>query len=333
MTFLEAKKIVEGKGYHVIKNSEGESFRQRVAREELEEAMKVVKRAGLKVINENDLTNFARFDSNSNIGIHKEYENEFITASAVFNDNADDPDIAPYDAELNILFKNEPANIDDIENNLYEILCRKLRPFGYVDAMDDSYDNGETIALKFNFFFDEDDNSDAIINKMITIAKSFTGDAQELFNNSMDESCCCGGKKKKGKKKGKKSGFVPFWAKKKGKVDEALEDDLDLEGMTLDEGFGTAEGTPLSHLCEEYISNGYFTKLAEEIGLEAAKAEFLEKAREVTGDKYYKTLTARIKAAKNATAVLFVLQGTMFGGSNMDLAAGTRQSAYHRNRR
>ena len=68
-------------------------------------------------------------------------------------------------------------------------------------------------------------------------------------------------------------------------------------------------------------------------GLEVAKAEFLEKAREVTGDKYYKTLSARIQAAKTATAVLFVLQGTMFGGSNMDLAAGTRQSAYHRNRR
>lgn len=217
MTFLEAKKIVEGKGYHVIKNSEGESFRQRVAREELEEAKRIAKEAGYRLIRE--------------------------------------------DEEI------------------------------------------------------EDDDE-------------------------LDEGCCgCDGKKKKGKKKGKKSGFVPFWAKKKDKVNEALEDDLDLEGITLDEGvtldegFGTAEGTPLSHLCEEYISDGYFTKLAEEIGLEAAKAEFLEKAREVTGDKYYKTLTARIKAAKTATAVLFVLQGTMFGGSNMDLAAGTRRSAYHRNRR
>ena len=105
------------------------------------------------------------------------------------------------------------------------------------------------------------------------------------------------------------------------------------EAITLDEGFGTAEGTPLSQLCAEYIQDGYFTKLANEIGLEAAKAEFLEKAREVTGDKYYKTLSTRIQAAKNATGVLFVLQGAMFGGSNMDLAAGTRQSAYHRNRR
>lgn len=333
MTFLEAKKIVEDKGYHVVKNSEGESFRQRVAREELEEAMKVVKRASLKVINENDLTNFASFDSNGNIGTYKDYEDEFATASAVFNDNTDDPDMTPYDAELNILFKNEPENIGDIENAIYEKLCDELRPFGYVDAMDDSYNNGETIALKFNFFFNEDDDSDTIINKMITIAKSFT-------DSNMDESCCgCDSKKKKGKKKGKKSDFVPFWAKKKDKVDEALEDDLDLEGMTLDEaitldeGFGTAGGTPLSQLCADYIQDDYFTKLANEVGLEVAKAEFLEKAREVTGDKYYKTLSARIQAAKTATAVLFVLQGTMFGGSNMDLAAGTRQSAYHRNRR
>lgn len=216
MTFLEAKKIVEGKGYHVVKNSEGESFRQRVAREELEEAKRIAEEAGYQLIRE--------------------------------------------DEEI------------------------------------------------------EDDDE-------------------------LDEGCCgCGGKKKKGKKKGKKSDFVPFWAKKKDKVDEALEDDLDLEGMTLDEGmildegFGTAEGTPLSQLCAEYIQDGYFTKLAAEVGLDVAKAEFLEKAREVTGDKYYKTLSTRIQAAKNATAVLFVLQGAMFGGSNMDLAAGTRQSAYHRNR-
>ena len=211
MTFLEAKKIVEGKGYHVVKNSEGESFRQRVAREELEEAKRIAEEAGYQLIREDE----------------------------------------------------------EIEDN-----------------------------------------------------------------DELDEGCCgCGGKKKKGKKKGKKSDFVPFWAKKKDKVDEAFEDDLDLEGMTLDEGFGTAGGTPLSQLCEEYIRDGYFTKLAAEIGLDAAKAEFLEKARKVTGDKYYKTLYSRIIGAKNPTAVLFVIQGTMFGGSNMDLAAGTRQSAYHRNRR
>ena len=157
MTFLEAKKIVEGKGYHVVKNPEGESFRQRVAREELEEAKRVAEKAGYRLIR-------------------------------------------------------------------------------------------------------EDDNE-------------------------------------------------------------------------LDEGFGTSEGTPLSRLCADYLQDNYFTKLADEVGLEAAKAEFLEKAREVTGDKYYRTLSARIQTAKNATAVLFVLQGVMFGGSNMDLAAGTRQSAWHRNRR
>ena len=44
MTFLEAKKIVEGKGYHVVKNPEDESFRQRVAREELEEAKRELER-------------------------------------------------------------------------------------------------------------------------------------------------------------------------------------------------------------------------------------------------------------------------------------------------
>ena len=54
MTFLEAKKIVEGKGYHVVKNSEGESFRQRVAREELEEAKRIAKEAGYQLIREDE---------------------------------------------------------------------------------------------------------------------------------------------------------------------------------------------------------------------------------------------------------------------------------------
>ena len=54
MTFLEAKKIVEGKGYHVVKNSEGESFRQRVAREELEEAKRIAEEAGYQLIREDE---------------------------------------------------------------------------------------------------------------------------------------------------------------------------------------------------------------------------------------------------------------------------------------
>ena len=52
MTFLEAKKIVEERGYRIAKNIEGESFRERVAREELEEAKRVAKRAGYQIINE-----------------------------------------------------------------------------------------------------------------------------------------------------------------------------------------------------------------------------------------------------------------------------------------
>ena len=121
MTFLEAKKIVEGKGYHVVKNSEGESFRQRVAHEELEEAMKVVKQAGLNVINENDLTNFAQFDSNGNINASQDFEDDKMILSANFNDNTDDEDMSPYDAELTIQFKKkkyilfgEYINIDNI---------------------------------------------------------------------------------------------------------------------------------------------------------------------------------------------------------------------------
>ena len=121
MTFLEAKKIVEEQGYHVVKNTADETFRERVAREELEEAKRIAEESGYTVIKENE---------------------------------------------------------------------------------------------------------------------------EELDEEELDEGCCGDGKKKKSKKKSKKDGFVPFWAKKKDKVDEsAEEDDLDLEGVQLDEGFGNAEGT------------------------------------------------------------------------------------------
>lgn len=290
MTFLEAKKIVEDKGYHVVKNSEGESFRERVAREEAK-----------RIVTEDTVA-----DRGWNIQVEKQDCDAFYRAIGRYIQKYGDIN---YTGMGKALYAYEPGKTVD---EYYEDIVRAVR--------------GE-------------------LEEAIRIAEEagyqlIREDEEIEDDDELDEGCCgCDSKKKKGKKKSKKSDFVPFWAKKKDKVDEALEDDLDLEGMTLDEaitldeGFGTAGGTPLSQLCADYIKDDYFTKLANEVGLEVAKAEFLEKAHEVTGDKYYKTLSARIQAAKTATAVLFVLQGTMFGGSNMDLAAGTRQSAYHRNRR
>lgn len=319
MTFLEAKKIVEGKGYHVVKNSEGESFRQRVAREELEEAKRVAKRAGYRIINEDEETPYetALMDKNFT---------NFV--ASISNDNDYDTNEEKYASWVDTLVNEQGWDVYDA---IEHVISKNWTEY---------YDEILNRALDDDFSTEE---AERIANLVATPLSGI--DYEEVLadpslyeDEDIDESCCCGGKKKKGKKKGKKSGFVPFWARKKDKVDEST-DDLDLEGMTLDEnmtldeGFGTAEGTPLSQLCADYIRDNYFTKLANEIGLEAAKAEFLEKAREVTGDKYYKTLSTRIQAAKNATGVLFVLQGAMFGGSNMDLAAGTRQSAYHRNRR
>lgn len=315
MTFLEAKKIVEDKGYHVVKNSEGESFRQRVAREELEEAMKVVKRAGLRVINEDEETPYetALMDKNFT---------NFV--ASISNDNDYDANEEKYASWVDTLVNEQGWDVYDA---IEHVISKNWSEY-YDEILDRALDND-------NISTEEAERIAGLVATPLSGIdyEEVLADPSLYKDEDIDESCCCGGKKKKGKKKGKKSGFVPFWAKKKDKVDESYEDDLDLEGMTLDEGFGTAGGTPLSQLCEEYIRDGYFTKLALEIGLDAAKAEFLEKARKVTGDKYYKTLYSRIIGAKNPTAVLFVIQGTMFGGSNMDLAAGTRQSAYHRNRR
>ncbi|MBQ2653523.1 MAG: hypothetical protein IJF83_08200 [Methanobrevibacter sp.] len=315
MTFLEAKKIVEGKGYHVVKNSEGESFRQRVAREELEEAKRVTKRAGYRIINEDEETPY------ETALMDKKFTN-FV--ASISNDNDYDTNEEKYASWVDTLVNEQGWDVYDAIDH---VISKNWSEY-YDEILDRALDNDDISTEEAERI------ADLVATPLSGIDyEEVLADPSLYKDEDIDESCCCGGKKKKGKKKGKKSGFVPFWARKKDKVDESYEDDLDLEGMTLDEGFGTAGGTPLSQLCEEYIRDGYFIKLASEIGLEAAKTEFLEKARKVTGDKYFRTLTTRIQAAKTPNAVLFVIQGTMFGGSNMDLAAGTRQSAYHRNRR
>ena len=200
MTFLEAKKIVEERGYRIAKNIEGESFRERVAREELEEAKRIAKAAGYQIIRE--------------------------------------------DEEI------------------------------------------------------EDDDE-------------------------IDEGCCgCGGKKKKGKKKGKKSEFVPFWAKKK-------------DGK-LNEDFGDTEGTTFTNICQDYVSGGKFFALVAQLGLQGAIEKVLADIKTAVGqgigDRYYNIFATRLRQSKSSTDALYKITNAMLAGENMDSAAGTRQSAYNRNR-
>lgn len=208
MTFLEAKKIVEGEGYRVVKNVDPETLRERIAREELEEAKRIAEAAGYTVINEND--------------------------------------------------------IDDTDT--------------------DEQDMTET-------------------------------------KPTMEETC--GGKKKKGKK-GKKSGFVPFWAKKK-------------DDKKIDEAFGDAEGTTFTSICEKYVKNSYFLTLSTQIGFKPAVEKLLDEVKKAIGsgisDKYYATFAARLNNMKNPMQVLYTITNAMLAGQGMDSAAGTSASAVARRRR
>ena len=143
--------------------------------------------------------------------------------------------------------------------------------------------------------------------------------AQEIFDSSMDESCC--DEKKKGKKKGKKSDFVPFWAKKK----------------KINERFGFTDGTTFTSICEKYLADDYITALVKEIGLEAAKEEFLADVREYIGhgisETYYKTFAARIRN-QSLISMIYSISNAMHAGQGNDLNAGTpRSAAARRNRR
>ena len=100
----------------------------------------------------------------------------------------------------------------------------------------------------------------------------------------------------------------------------------------LNEDFGDSEGSPLSKICQEYLSNDKISTIIAEKGLDETKAEILARARRVTGN-YYKTFALKILRAKTEDAVCAVLTSTMFGGQNLNMAAGTRQSALHRNGR
>ena len=135
-----------------------------------------------------------------------------------------------------------------------------------------------------------------------------------------------------GKKDGDK---VPPWAKldegKKGddkvppwaKLEEAKEVAEKAGFKVIKEGFGTAEGTLFTSICEKYLNNAYFLTLSAKVGLQAAIAEFLEEVRECIGKgvspEYYNKFAIRMKKCKTETNALFTISNAMFAGEGMAL--------------
>ena len=304
MTFLEAKKIVEERGYRIAKNIEGESFRERVAREELEEAKRVARRAGYQIINEDEATpyetalldkNFTNFVASiSNDNDYNANEEKYASwVDTLVNEEGWDV----YDAIDHVISKNWSEYHD-------EILDRALND-------DISTEEAERIA-------------DLVATPLSSIDyEEVLLDPSLYKDEDIDEGCCgAGSKKKKGKKKGKKSEFVPFWAKKK-------------DGK-LNEDFGDTEGTTFTNICQEYVSGGKFFAIVAQVGLQGAIEKVLADVKTAVGqgigDKYYNTFATRLRQAKSPTDALYKITNAMLAGENMDSAAGTRQSAYNRNR-
>lgn len=136
---------------------------------------------------------------------------------------------------------------------------------------------------------------------------------------------------------GKKGGDkVPPWAKldegKKGddkvppwaKLDEAKTIAEEAGYKVIKKGgFGTAEGTLFTSICEKYINKAYFVTLAARIGLKAAIAEFLEEVRKCIGKgvsaEYYNKFAIRMKACNSETDALFTISNAMLAGQGMAL--------------
>ena len=136
---------------------------------------------------------------------------------------------------------------------------------------------------------------------------------------------------------GKKGGDkVPPWAKldegKKGddkvppwaKLDEAKTIAEEAGYKVIKKGgFGTAEGTLFTSICEKYINKAYFVTLAARIGLKAAIAEFLEEVRKCIGTgvsaEYYNKFAIRMKACNSETDALFTISNAMLAGQGMAL--------------
>lgn len=119
---------------------------------------------------------------------------------------------------------------------------------------------------------------------------------------------------------GKKGGDnVPPWAK----LEEAKAIAEEAGYKVIKEGFGTAEGTLFTSICEKYINNAYFVTLAATVGLKAAIAEFLEEVRGCIGKgvsaEYYNKFALRMKACKSETKALFTISNAMLAGQGMAL--------------
>lgn len=112
---------------------------------------------------------------------------------------------------------------------------------------------------------------------------------------------------------------VPPWAK----LEEAKEVAEKAGFKVIKEGFGTAEGTLFTSICEKYLNNAYFLTLSAKIGLQAAIAEFLEEVRECIGKgvspEYYNKFAIRMKKCKTETNALFTISNAMFAGEGMAL--------------
>jgi hypothetical protein len=119
---------------------------------------------------------------------------------------------------------------------------------------------------------------------------------------------------------GKKGGDnVPPWAK----LEEAKAIAEEAGYKVIKEGFGTAEGTLFTSICEKYINNAYFVTLAATVGLKAAIAEFLEEVRKCIGKgvsaEYYNKFALRMKACKSESKALFTISNAMLAGQGMAL--------------
>lgn len=98
-------------------------------------------------------------------------------------------------------------------------------------------------------------------------------------------------------------------------VKEALSVAEDAGLTVISERIGNAEGTKLSGVCEKWLANAYFEKVANLASLEVAKAQFLEDVSKLVGKGVsgpkYNEICVRIDESPNLTKTLLYIAGLM----------------------
>lgn len=112
-------------------------------------------------------------------------------------------------------------------------------------------------------------------------------------------------------------------------VKEALAVAEDAGFQVISERIGQEDGTKLSEVCEKWLSNGFFEKMAGMTSLDVAKAQFIEDVSALVGHGIsgpkYNEIAMRIDECPNMGKTLLYIAGLMHTAQGRGLSRNPRR--------